>query len=95
MVQDTRSPSLDSSELPTPDEDGLEPIAIIGFALKYPQDARNPQSFWQMLEEKRCAMTAWPKDRINLEAFHHDDDDRENNVSGSTHFPRSAVAITR
>ncbi|KAL9059556.1 MAG: hypothetical protein Q9206_001431, partial [Seirophora lacunosa] len=80
MVQDTHSQFLDSAELPTPDEDGLEPIAIIGFALKYPQDARNPQSFWQMLEEKRCAMTAWPKDRINLEAFHHDDDDRENNA---------------
>ena len=67
--------------------DALEPIAIIGFALKYPQDATTPQAFWKMLEEKKCAMTAWPKDRINLKAFHNDNDHEENNVGNLTlHF---------
>ena len=78
---------LSSTPSATPQNIGLEveadvaePIAIVGFSLKYPQDADSPASFWKMLEEKRCAMTEWPKDRINLEAFYHRDGDREDSV---------------
>ena len=60
--------------------DALEPIAVIGFSLRYPQDADSPTTFWSMLESKRCAMTDWPKDRINLDAFYHRDEDREGRV---------------
>ena len=61
----------------------LEPIAVVGFAFKYPQDADSAPSFWSMLKEKRSAMTEWPKDRINLEAFYHRDEDRDKNVRSS------------
>lgn len=75
----------------SPQQDVLEPIAIIGFALKYPQDAKTPLSFWKMLEEKKCAQTAWPKDRINLEAFYHADDDVKKNVSSMTRKPSTSI----
>lgn len=53
----------------TTPSDRLEPIAIIGFSLKYSGDAESPESFWQTLEERRCTMVEWPKDRANLEAY--------------------------
>ena len=55
--------------------DILEPLAIIGFSLKFPQDADCAAGFWRMLGMKKCAMTSWPKDRVNLDAFHDWDDD--------------------
>ena len=75
---------------PYPDDghngrDVLEAIAVIGFSFKYPQDADSPASLWSMLEEKRCAMTEWPKDRINLDAFYHRDEDRDEKVTSSRH----------
>ena len=63
--------------------DALEPIAVVGFSLKYPQDADSAPSFWSMLKEKRCAMTEWPRDRINLEAFYHRDENRDEKVCNS------------
>lgn len=59
---------------------GLEPIAIVGFSLKFPQDATSQEAFWSMLMEKRCAMTEWPSDRLNIEAYHHPDKDRLDTV---------------
>lgn len=47
MVQDIQAQSVDASNLLNQDEDGLEPLAVTEFALRYPQDAKNPQSFWQ------------------------------------------------
>ncbi len=47
----------------------LDPIAIVGFSLKFPQGATSQETFWSMLLEKRCAMMEWPSDRLNLEAF--------------------------
>lgn len=74
--------------IPYHDEDDsvLEPIAVIGFSFEYPQDADSPASFWSMLEERRCAMTEWPQDRINLDAFYHRDEDREERVRQDSEF---------
>ena len=65
------------------EEDRLEPIAIIGLSLEFPQEATNPESFWKMLTDKRCAMTDWPKDRVNLDAFYHGDGNRCDTVKFS------------
>ncbi len=54
---------------PPNESDGMEPIAIIGLSLRFPQDAISPQKFWRMLMEKRSAMTDVPTDRFNVEAF--------------------------
>ncbi|KAL4860796.1 hypothetical protein BDV12DRAFT_208828 [Aspergillus spectabilis] len=58
----------------------LEPIAIIGLSLKFPQEATSPAAFWNMLMEKRCAMQEVPADRYNIDAFHGSDTNRTNQV---------------
>ena len=61
--------------------DALEPIAVIGLDLKFPQDAVSAETFWRLLIEGRSAMTEVPKDRFNLDAFYHPDATRANAVS--------------
>ena len=41
----------------------LEPVAVVGFAFKLPQDATTTEAFWQMLLYGQLAMTEVPKDR--------------------------------
>jgi hypothetical protein len=47
----------------------FEPIAIIGFAAKFPEDAADTESFWKMLLERRSALSKVPEERYNAEAF--------------------------
>lgn len=54
-----------------PEKDTIEPIAIVGLAFKYPQDATSSAAFWKMLLEKRSTMTECPKDRLNVDGFYH------------------------
>jgi len=63
------------------EKDLLEPIAVVGLSLKFSQDAVSADGFWSLMEEKRCAMTEWPKDRLNIDAFHHPNKDRPNTVA--------------
>jgi Beta-ketoacyl synthase, N-terminal domain len=51
----------------------LEPLAIVGFATKLPQDAATTEKFWEFLLKARSAMTPFPKERSNAEAFYHPD----------------------
>ena len=64
--------------------ENMDPIAVIGYAFKFPQEATNPDAFWQMLKDKRCAMTEWPEDRLNVDAFYHPDSQRLDTVHGLT-----------
>ncbi|KAL8846747.1 MAG: hypothetical protein Q9221_008190 [Calogaya cf. arnoldii] len=48
----------------------FEPLAVVGLSLKFPEDATTPDAFFQMLLDRRCVMSEWPKDRVNVEAFH-------------------------
>ncbi|KAI0145929.1 putative polyketide synthase [Hypoxylon sp. NC0597] len=45
-------------------------VAICGFSIKFPGDAVSAESFWQMLIEKRCAMTEFPASRFNKDGFY-------------------------
>ncbi|KAL3448770.1 hypothetical protein BJX65DRAFT_317305 [Aspergillus insuetus] len=47
-----------------------DPIAIIGFSLKFPQDADSAEAFWEMLYNRRCAMTEVPADRFTIDSFY-------------------------
>ena len=60
---------------------GLEPLAVIGFSLKFPQEATSAASFWRMLEERRCAMTEWPTDRISLDSFYDGQSEKRGTVN--------------
>ncbi|KAG9235749.1 phenolpthiocerol synthesis polyketide synthase ppsA [Amylocarpus encephaloides] len=55
-----------------PDRGSINPeaIAVIGFGLKFPQQASTPAAFWDLLLRGRSARTQVPSDRYNAEAFY-------------------------
>ena len=59
----------------------MEDTAIIGFSLRFPQDAIFPESFRSMLVEGRAASTEVPETSFNVNAFCHPDSDRLGSVS--------------
>lgn len=62
------------------EEENVEPIAIIGFSLRFPGEASSSEGFWDMLEGGRNAMTEFPADRINLQGHCHPDNSRLDEV---------------
>ncbi|KAI1579032.1 Polyketide synthase module, partial [Pyrenophora tritici-repentis] len=60
--------------------ENLQPIAIIGLAFKFPQDATSEAAFWQMLCEGRSASTEFPRDRLNIDAYYHPDEARPSTI---------------
>lgn len=58
----------------------MEPIAVVGFSFKLPQNADDESSFWEVLEGRRNLMTEWPETRTNLESFYDADSDKQNVV---------------
>ena len=62
----------------------LESLAVVGLALKFPQEATDAEAFWRMLVDGRSAVTEVPKDRWNIDAFYHPDADRHDCVSRSS-----------
>ncbi|ETS74933.1 hypothetical protein PFICI_13417 [Pestalotiopsis fici W106-1] len=49
--------------------DGEDPVVVCGFSIKLPQDATNADSFWKVMMDRRCAMTEFPHDRMNVNGF--------------------------
>lgn len=65
---------------PNPESEKLEPIAVIGFSAKFPQDASSPEAFWRLLCEGRSTMTEVPGDRFNVHSFYHPNTERLDSV---------------
>ncbi|KAK4494800.1 hypothetical protein PRZ48_014156 [Zasmidium cellare] len=64
-----------------------EPIAIVGISLRAPGEGSDPERFWQMLLDGRSARQEIPKDRYNVEGFHHPDPDRLGSIQQThAHF---------
>lgn len=61
--------------------DKIEPIAIIGFSLTFPDTATTAESFWTLLMDGRNVAGPFPEDRVNASAFYHPDGDRLDSVS--------------
>ena len=62
-------------------EDKLEPIAIVGISLEFPQDATSPESFWQMMMSGKSARTEVPPERFNINGFYHPTENKGTQVS--------------
>jgi hypothetical protein len=62
------------------DSDKLEPIAIVGFSFRFPGKATDSKAFWQMMMDKRCAVTDSPEDRISVSGWYHPDRRRRGQV---------------
>lgn len=48
----------------------MDPIAIVGFSFKGPQEALGEEKLWDVLQTRKNLMTQWPADRSNVDAFH-------------------------
>ncbi|CAI7640288.1 unnamed protein product [Penicillium glandicola] len=53
--------------------DALEPIAIVGLATRFPQQATTAEGLWELLLEGRSTWSSIPKERFNSDAFYHPD----------------------
>ncbi|CRG87956.1 Lovastatin nonaketide synthase [Talaromyces islandicus] len=47
----------------------VEPMAIVGMAMRLPGQVRNDKDFWKLLVEKRSGLCEVPKDRYNVNGF--------------------------
>lgn len=59
----------------------VEPLAIVGLALRYPGEVTSSDDFWKMMMERRCAATKFPSDRLNVDAHHNPDASRQDSLS--------------
>jgi hypothetical protein len=59
----------------------LEPIAIVGYSMGFPQDAVNSEALWDILMKKRNTATEFPPDRLNANSVYHPDANRRGQVS--------------
>ncbi|TGJ78623.1 hypothetical protein E0Z10_g10141 [Xylaria hypoxylon] len=49
----------------------FDPIAIIGFSFRLPQDVTEEDGLWEVLLNRRNLMTEWPENRANVAGFHN------------------------
>ncbi|KAF5852136.1 hypothetical protein GGP41_000920 [Bipolaris sorokiniana] len=69
-----------SSHPSSPDTGSFEPIAVVGFGFKFPQDVTNAESLWKLLIERRSTMTEIPKNRWNIDGFYKENGHRPGTV---------------
>ncbi|KAL4878719.1 hypothetical protein BJY04DRAFT_220786 [Aspergillus karnatakaensis] len=63
------------------------PLAIIGFAAKYAQEADTAENFWNFLLQARESMTSFPKDRLNIDGYYHPDPEHAGSIHAKgAHF---------
>ena len=60
----------------TPQNDKSVPIAIVGYACRFPGDATSPTAFYEMLAKGRSAWSEVPANRYNVDAYWHPSADR-------------------
>lgn len=58
----------------------VEPIAIVGMSLKFPE-ASSEDEFWDILMQKRCVSKEFPRDRLNIDRYHSSDPGSTNKVT--------------
>ncbi|KAF7879091.1 hypothetical protein EAF04_000291 [Stromatinia cepivora] len=73
------------------DGDVLEPLAVVGFSHKFPQDATTAESFWEMLVEGRCASSEFPSERLNIDAFYQADEKQGTLPLRGAHFIKDDI----
>lgn len=74
---------------------GLEPIAIIGLACRFPGGANSPDELWQMLADGRSGWSEIPEDRYSWRSFHHPHPSAEaaHNQKGGGYINRDLAAF--
>ncbi|QSZ36869.1 hypothetical protein DSL72_006752 [Monilinia vaccinii-corymbosi] len=95
-----KSPTVEEANSFTPitpdetQEEQLEAIAVVGFGLKFPQDADTAENFWKMFVHGRSAMTDVPKYRWNIGSFYHPSADRHDSMNArGGHFLKEDISL--
>ena len=57
-------------------EDAIAPVAVVGMACRFPDDATYPAAFYEMLAKGRSAWSEVPKNRYSIDAYYHPSSDR-------------------
>ncbi|KNG87291.1 putative polyketide synthase [Aspergillus nomiae NRRL 13137] len=58
-----------------------EPLAIVGFALRFPDGVASDDEFWDMIWRGRSATSNFPGDRLSIDGFYHPDKSRQSTLS--------------
>jgi acyl transferase domain-containing protein len=66
------------------DDPAIEPIAIVGMAMRFPGQSNSSDEFWDMISNGRTANSPIPKDRFNVDGYYHPDSARAGSVSVSS-----------
>ncbi|KAJ5888770.1 Acyl transferase/acyl hydrolase/lysophospholipase [Penicillium taxi] len=53
--------------------DGPEPIAVVGIATRFSQEATSTEKLWEIMQQEKSTWSPVPKERFNAEAFYHPD----------------------
>jgi acyl transferase domain-containing protein len=82
-LQNTNGHARNNGSIPKSAEgvDMMEAIAVIGFSMRFPQEATTAEGFWDILRQGRSVMTEVPPDRFNINGFYHPDASRAGTVS--------------
>ena len=70
--------------------DEVQPLAIVGLSITFPQNMTSPDALWEALAQRKSAMIEFPKSRLNLEAFYDPDTERVNGVRFLSGFSLAA-----
>jgi Polyketide synthase modules and related proteins len=71
--------------------DSLEPIAIVGLATRFPQQATTTESLWELLLLARSTWSSIPKERFNSGAFYHPDPEHGGTVNNIRALPTRII----
>ncbi|CAH0020350.1 unnamed protein product [Clonostachys rhizophaga] len=55
-------------------------IAVVGLSFRLPQGVEDEEALWEVLQNQRNLMTAWPETRLNIESFFDADPTTENKL---------------
>ncbi|RYP65674.1 hypothetical protein DL769_006253 [Monosporascus sp. CRB-8-3] len=72
----------------------MDPIAIVGFSFRLPQEALDERSFWDILQSRRSLMTPWPESRLDLDTYYDGNEHRKPYMFSARggHFLKGDVA---
>ena len=63
-----------------------EPLAIVGLATRFPQEASSTEDFWKFLVQCKSAHTPFPADRIGAGHYHPDSEHGGTHAVQGAHF---------
>ena len=58
------------------EDDMVKPVAVVGMACRFPDDATSPDAFYEMLVNGRAAWSEVPENRFKIDSYWHPSGER-------------------